>query len=103
MANTCNEPIAALRVDGGMSVNELLLQFQSDILRLPLSRLRIAESTALGAAMMAGVGKGVLTLHKVSCENVYTSYLSQIKELYCSDGTWKPTMNETQRQEKVNK
>lgn len=75
MMSACNQRIDGLRVDGGMSVNELLLQFQADILRMPLSRLRIAESTALGAAMMAGVGKGLLTLQRVSCVNMLKASL----------------------------
>lgn len=47
--------IPALRVDGGASVNDLLMQFQADILGIPVQRARIAETTALGACYLAGL------------------------------------------------
>ena len=50
--------IGALRVDGGAAVNDALLQFQADILRAPVERPRITETTALGAAFMAGLATG---------------------------------------------
>jgi glycerol kinase len=48
----------ALRVDGGAAVNDALLQFQADILRVPVERPRVTETTALGAAFMAGLATG---------------------------------------------
>jgi glycerol kinase len=51
--------IAALRVDGGAAVNDALLQFQADILRVPVERPRVTETTALGAAFLAGLASGV--------------------------------------------
>jgi len=51
-------PIKELRVDGGMVANELLMQFQSDILNVPVLRPKIAETTALGAAYAAGLAVG---------------------------------------------
>lgn len=48
-----------LRVDGGAARNDRLLQFQSDLLRVPVTRSRIAETTALGAAFLAGLAVGV--------------------------------------------
>ena len=51
-------PIKELRVDGGMVANELLMQFQSDILDVPVLRPKIAETTALGAAYAAGLAVG---------------------------------------------
>ncbi len=51
-------PMATLRVDGGMVVNELLMQFQSDLLNLPVVRPRCIETTALGAAYAAGLAVG---------------------------------------------
>ncbi len=48
-----------LRVDGGATVNEGLLQFQSDLLRVPVIRPRVTETTALGAAYLAGLAVGV--------------------------------------------
>jgi glycerol kinase len=47
--------LGELRVDGGMSVNELLMQFQADILNVPVVRPRVMETTALGAAYAAGL------------------------------------------------
>jgi glycerol kinase len=51
--------LAALRVDGGASVLDLLLQIQADQLRVPVSRPTTTEITALGAATLAGVAEGV--------------------------------------------
>jgi glycerol kinase len=51
-------PISALRVDGGMVVNDLLMQFQADILNVPVLRPRTIETTALGAAYAAGLAVG---------------------------------------------
>jgi glycerol kinase len=48
-----------LRVDGGASVNDLLMQFQADLLGIPVVRPRITETTALGAAYLAGLASGV--------------------------------------------
>jgi glycerol kinase len=50
---------AALRVDGGATENDFLCQFQADVLGLPLLRPRVRETTALGAAYLAGLGIGV--------------------------------------------
>jgi glycerol kinase len=51
-------PLAALRVDGGASVNNLLMQFQADVLGVPVARPRVTETTALGAAYLAGLATG---------------------------------------------
>jgi len=50
--------LAELRVDGGASVNNLLMQFQAGLLRVPVVRPRVTETTALGAAYLAGLGVG---------------------------------------------
>ncbi len=52
-------PLAELRVDGGASVNDALMQFQADLLGVPVVRPRIVETTALGAAYLAGLATGV--------------------------------------------
>jgi glycerol kinase len=52
-------PLAELRVDGGASANGLLMQFQADLLGLPVVRPAVLETTALGAAYMAGLAAGV--------------------------------------------
>ncbi len=54
-------PMVELRVDGGASVMDLLLQFQADLLRVPVRRAAIQETTALGAAYLAGLAEGVWT------------------------------------------
>jgi glycerol kinase len=51
-------PLAELRVDGGMTANELLMQFQADVLGIPVVRPTVAETTALGAAYAAGLAVG---------------------------------------------
>jgi glycerol kinase len=51
-------PLTALRVDGGAAVNDLLMQFQADVLGVPVVRPRVTETTALGAAYLAGLAIG---------------------------------------------
>jgi glycerol kinase len=51
-------PLNALRVDGGAAVNDLLMQFQADLLGVPVVRPRVTETTALGAAYLAGLATG---------------------------------------------
>jgi glycerol kinase len=53
-----NTPLKELRVDGGASANEALMQFQADILGVPVVRPSMTETTALGAAFLAGLGAG---------------------------------------------
>jgi glycerol kinase len=52
-------PVSELRVDGGACVNDLLMQFQADLLGIPVVRPAITETTALGAAYLAGLAAGV--------------------------------------------
>ncbi len=62
-------PINELRVDGGASANDLLMQFQADIMQVPVVRPKVIETTALGAAFLAGLAVGfwddVEEIHKV--------------------------------------
>jgi len=58
MNNDSGSRLAELRVDGGASVNGLLMQFQADILGVPVVRSAVSETTALGAAYLAGLGVG---------------------------------------------
>ena len=53
------QPVQELRVDGGACVNDLLMQFQADLLGIPVVRPAVVETTALGAAYLAGLGTGV--------------------------------------------
>lgn len=59
MENDLSAPLKALKVDGGASANNLLMQFQADLLDVPLIRPKIIETTALGAALLAGIGAGI--------------------------------------------
>jgi glycerol kinase len=59
------EPLAELRADGGATVNEWLMQFQADVLGVPVVVPEVAETTALGAAYLAGVGTDLWTLEQV--------------------------------------
>ena len=72
-----------LRVDGGMAVNDWLMQFLSDLLRIPVVRPRIVETTALGAALLAGLQAG---LH---------ASLEEIAALWRSERRFEPAMPAT--------
>jgi glycerol kinase len=52
-------PVSELRVDGGACVNDLLMQFQADLLGIPVVRPAVTETTALGAACLAGLACGI--------------------------------------------
>ncbi|OGX83212.1 glycerol kinase GlpK [Hymenobacter coccineus] len=71
--------IAELRVDGGATVNELLMQFQADVLNAKVVRPKMAEATALGAAYLAGLAVG------------YWQNAAEIKALAQADSTYAPT------------
>jgi glycerol kinase len=78
--------IAMLRTDGGMVENDLLMQFQADILNIPVVRPAVKETTALGAAYAAGLATG---------------FYSDIKDLranWAVDRTWNPKMDEKTRE-----
>jgi len=59
MAADSGVPVAELRVDGGAAVNDLLMQIQADLAGVPVVRPRVQETTALGAAYLAGLAAGV--------------------------------------------
>jgi glycerol kinase len=61
-----NTPLPELRVDGGASANDCLMQFQSDILGVPVVRPAMTETTALGAAFLAGLGTGFWTESQIT-------------------------------------
>ena len=78
-------PLTGLRVDGGASRDVFLMQFQTDILNRKIFRPVIRETTALGAAYLAGLTVGVW-------DNT-----DQIKEFWRCDRTFLPQMEETER------
>ena len=59
MASDLNKPLTQLRVDGGAAANDLLMQFQADLLGVELIRPVHLETTAIGAAFLAGLAVGV--------------------------------------------
>ncbi len=66
MEHASGETLAELRADGGATVNAWLMQFQADLLGVPIAIAEIAETTALGAALLAGVGVGAWTQAEVA-------------------------------------
>ena len=82
-------PIRSLRVDGGASANDFLLQFQSDILGVSLERPACIETTAKGAASLAGLGVG------------YYSDLDELKKLWRSNRVFLPTMDAREREKRL--
>ena len=58
MQSDSRQPLIELRVDGGATSNDLLMQFQADLLGVPVVRPEVTETTALGAAYLAGLGVG---------------------------------------------
>jgi glycerol kinase len=72
--------LSMLKVDGGMVANELLMQFQSDILAVPVIRPEVSETTALGAAYAAGLAVG------------FWSDLEELRQNWAEDKTWHPAM-----------
>ena len=68
MVKATNIPLKELRVDGGASINNMLMQFQSDILNVPVLRPKVSETTALGAAYLAGIGAGVVDINTIEAK-----------------------------------
>ncbi len=66
MEDASPEPLAELRADGGATVNGWLMQFQADVLGVPIAVAELAETTALGAALLAGVAVGAWTQDDVA-------------------------------------
>jgi len=73
-------PLTALKVDGGMVYDELLMQFQADILGVPVIRPKVAETTALGAAYAAGLAVG------------FWKNVEDLRSNWAKDKEWKPAM-----------
>ena len=82
MIQDIGAPITSLRADGGASANNFLMQFQSDIIGCPVTRPRSAESTALGAAYLAGLAVG------------FWSGLDELRQKVQIDRTFEPAMDE---------
>jgi glycerol kinase len=80
-------PLESLKVDGGMVGNELLMQFQADVLDVPVIRPTIPETTSLGAAYAAGLATGVW------------KELDELRDLWAEDKRWEPQMDAAKRDE----
>lgn len=85
MTLDCGEPLRELRVDGGASANDFLMQFQADILGLPVVRPTVTETTALGAAYLAGLATG------------FWQTREEIESLWERDRRFEPSMDAAQR------
>jgi glycerol kinase len=79
--------LESLKVDGGMVGNELLMQFQADLLGVPVIRPQVAETTSLGAAYAAGLATG------------FWNEVEDLRENWVEDKRWEPTMDTAQRDE----
>jgi glycerol kinase len=79
-------PLTALKVDGGMVFNELLMQFQADILGVPVIRPTVSETTALGAAYAAGLAVG------------FWSKVEDLRANWGKDKEWVPQMDAKERE-----
>jgi glycerol kinase len=78
--------LTSLKVDGGMVGNELLMQFQSDILGVPVIRPKVSETTALGAGYAAGLAVG------------FWSGRKELRQNWAKDKTWHPAMDSVFRE-----
>ena len=83
--------LTELKVDGGMVVNELLMQFQADLIKVPVIRPEVIETTALGAAYAAGLAVG------------FWSSLDELRSHWREDTRWEPSMDEDHRTKLVAK
>ena len=84
MGRDAGVPICELKVDGGASRNNLLMQFQSDILGTPVIRPEVTETTALGAAYLAGLAVG------------FWSGIDEVRRHWCAERVFTPGMDEKQ-------
>jgi glycerol kinase len=64
MARDAKRRVTRLRVDGGAAANDFLMQYQADLLGVPVERPRVVETTALGAGLLAGLGVGFWSSHR---------------------------------------
>ena len=81
--------LAALKVDGGASANDFLMQFQSDIINAPVKRPSCGETTAMGAAYLAGLAVG------------YWNSKEDVIKNWAVDKIFSPIMGEDERERKI--
>jgi glycerol kinase len=85
MATESGVDLAELKVDGGMTASDLLMQFQADVLDVPVVRPKVAETTSLGAAYAAGLAVG------------FWPDLESLREQWHADAQWTPAMSTDDR------
>ena len=85
-SGSTNAALTELKVDGGMTRDELLMQFQADQVGVPVVRPKVAETTALGAAYAAGIAVG------------FWSGTQDVIDNWAEDKRWEPTMEEAERE-----
>jgi len=85
MAGESGSPLLGIRADGGATANDFLMQFQADILGVTVDRPKVIETTALGAALLAGLGIGVWTS-------------AQIEKVRVRDKLFRPKLRPEQRE-----
>jgi glycerol kinase len=86
MQNDSGIALQQLKCDGGMVANELLMQFQADILDAPVIRPQVSETTALGAAYAAGLAVG------------YWQDQEELRANWAIDKSWTPAMHDADRE-----
>jgi glycerol kinase len=79
--------LESLKVDGGMVANDLLMQFQADLLGVPVIRPKVPETTSLGAAYAAGLATG------------FWNEVEDLRENWAEDKRWEPKMDDAERDE----
>jgi glycerol kinase len=85
MQRDAKQPLVELRVDGGATANDLMMQFQADLLGVPVVRPKVTETTALGAAYAAGLAVG------------FWGGLDELRALWQEDSRWIPAMDAKER------
>ena len=83
------QTVSELRVDGGACINDMLMQFQADLLGITVVRPRVTETTALGAAYLAGIHAGVF------------ANVEELSHLWQAERRFEPTLSRAQAQERM--
>ena len=87
MAKDSGVNLEVLKVDGGVTANNLCMQIQADVLGVPVSKPVVAETTALGAAYAAGLAGG------------FWKNTDELRENWNEDKNWQPAWSDEQRQQ----
>ena len=83
--------LSSLKVDGGAAANKLLIQYQADILNVPIVRPKMLETTALGAGLLAGLATGIW------------SDRNEAAAIWSADRRFEPSMDEEHRQNELSR